>query len=257
MLFRCEFFIRLILLALLLPSYFVEAKHTCCTFALGAINNPLTYARVGHMPLHGFHATTWQLDRLGDLSTHCFVTLPSHDADCLVLLNLFVPMVMVMLLSVFCHMCASLENLYVRTESCPMPRPLLAHYPRKTEDSMWERIGLGHVADVSSSCNLVPLWILLLSVVAAPASFIYFGRPSALRVGKSITAAHVCLHRAQGSCMMSLLVQIFSLAGHALVPRSCALVLLQKMYLHSMVMLIDKRCMSSELAKVCSFLHNV
>lgn len=44
--------------------------------------------------------------------------------------------------------CCRLEKLYVKTESSPIPRPLLAHYPKKTGATMWECIGLGHVPDV-------------------------------------------------------------------------------------------------------------
>ncbi len=41
-----------------------------------------------------------------------------------------------------------MQNLYLRTPSIPLPRPLLAHYPRKTEDDFDKHIGYGFVQGV-------------------------------------------------------------------------------------------------------------
>lgn len=41
-----------------------------------------------------------------------------------------------------------MQHLYVRTAACPIPRPLLVHYPRKTLGHLGKDQELGHVKDV-------------------------------------------------------------------------------------------------------------
>ena len=41
-----------------------------------------------------------------------------------------------------------MQHLYVRTAACPIPRPLLVHYPRKTLGHLEKDQELGHVKDV-------------------------------------------------------------------------------------------------------------
>jgi hypothetical protein len=48
-----------------------------------------------------------------------------------------------------CLLKCRLQDLYVHTDASPIPRPLFAHYPSKTEKSLWRRIAVGHVEDVS------------------------------------------------------------------------------------------------------------
>ena len=41
-----------------------------------------------------------------------------------------------------------MQHLYVRTAACPIPRPLLVHYPRKTLGHLAKDQELGNVKDV-------------------------------------------------------------------------------------------------------------
>ena len=41
-----------------------------------------------------------------------------------------------------------MQHLYVRTAACPIPRPLLVHYPRKTLGHLQKDQELGHIKDV-------------------------------------------------------------------------------------------------------------
>ena len=57
-------------------------------------------------------------------------------------------------MSCLCFDCR-MQNLYIRTASNPLPRPLLAHYPTKSEKDFDKHIGYGFVQGVIHMSTLL------------------------------------------------------------------------------------------------------
>lgn len=49
-----------------------------------------------------------------------------------------------------------MQNLYLKTSASPLPRPLLAHYPRKSSEDFWKHVNYGFPKGVSFQSR-VPL----------------------------------------------------------------------------------------------------